>query len=225
MPMHAHAFHELIFIHAGCMYVTDRSGQELKAMAGDCLLYPEQISHQERSDPETPVETTFLSFHGDLSGHIQHLPQVGERVGQLAHYVVDDYAKCQGKSIDATAVHYLNLIALELAKYRNTSPDHQVVVRAREWMQAHIPEKVSLDDLAKHCHLSKFHFARLYRDITGLSPIADLKRMRLNLAKGMLQSTRLPLKAVADQTGFANEYHLSREIKREYGHSPSYFRV
>lgn len=224
MPMHSHNFHEVIVVHAGCMYVTDEQGREVRATAGDCLLYPERVGHQEKSDPVRPVETSFISFHGVLKGGIQHLAQAEERVGHLARFVVEDFTKRQDNVLETTALQYLNLIAHELRKGRGALPNEQLVARVRQWMQAHVPDKISLEDLAKQARMSKFHFARLYRETTGYSPMVDLKRMRLNLAKSMLQSTRLPLKAVADQTGFANEYHLSREIKREYGRSPTSFR-
>ena len=59
----------------------------------------------------------------------------------------------------------------------------------------------------------------------GCSPMEYAKRIRLNEAAAQFSLTDRLLKEVADHTGFANPFHLSREFKRRFGLSPKQYRA
>jgi transcriptional regulator GlxA family with amidase domain len=72
--------------------------------------------------------------------------------------------------------------------------------------------------------MSKFHFSRRYRQLTGLTPMEDLRQLRLEAARDLLLTTDLPLKAIAPRTGLGDEYHLSRLFRRAFGIAPGELR-
>ncbi|HHN46497.1 MAG TPA: AraC family transcriptional regulator [Planctomycetes bacterium] len=86
--------------------------------------------------------------------------------------------------------------------------------RVMTYVEAHMEEKITLDALARVVGLSKYHFVRKYRQATGLTPLAHIRRVRLEAARSLLLTTDLPLKAVAQRVGMANEYHLSRLLRK-----------
>jgi AraC family transcriptional regulator len=100
----------------------------------------------------------------------------------------------------------------------------QLESRLRRYLQNHLAETLTLDDLASAVGMTKYHFVRKFRGLTGLPPMAYLRRMRVSAAETLLLNTALPLKAIAPQVGFSDEYHLSRVFRNENGLSPSQYR-
>jgi AraC-like DNA-binding protein len=81
----------------------------------------------------------------------------------------------------------------------------------------------SLEELAAAVNLSPFHFARVFRRVTGMPPHTWLMQQRIARARALLQSGCLPLE-VATQLGFADQSHLSRQFKQVYGVGPGAYR-
>jgi len=97
------------------------------------------------------------------------------------------------------------------------------VARARELLESQLAEPPSLEALAAAVNLSPFHFARVFRQATGLPPHAWLKQRRLARARELLRSG-LPALEVAVTLGFADQSHLSRQFKQAYGVTPGAYR-
>jgi len=72
--------------------------------------------------------------------------------------------------------------------------------------------------------LSKFHFIRRYRTLTGRTPMEDLRLIRIEAARDLLLTTNLPLKEIAPRCGLGDEYHLSRLFRRYQDVTPSELR-
>ncbi|MNE23662.1 Arabinose operon regulatory protein [compost metagenome] len=73
-------------------------------------------------------------------------------------------------------------------------------------------------------NLSPFHFARVFRQATGLPPHAWLKQRRLEQARALLKDGCAP-SSVAMQLGFADQSHLNRQFKQAYGVAPGEYRM
>jgi AraC family transcriptional regulator len=104
------------------------------------------------------------------------------------------------------------------------SPEHELVLQVKRHFRAHLTEAVTLDGVAAASGLSKFHFARVFREVAGESPMQMLRRMRVEAARALLCSTPLPLKAIAQQVGLNDEFHLSRVFRKVLGCTPSSLR-
>ncbi|MEJ5863357.1 AraC family transcriptional regulator [Pseudomonas farsensis] len=97
------------------------------------------------------------------------------------------------------------------------------VRRARDLLESQLADPPSLEALAAAVNLSPFHFARVFRQATGLPPHAWLKQRRLSRARELLRSGLSALE-VALRLGFADQSHLSRQFKQAYGVTPGAFR-
>lgn len=82
----------------------------------------------------------------------------------------------------------------------------------------------SVGAMADAAGMTKSAFARLFTATLGQSPIDFMGRARLHKAAGLLQSTPMPIKAVAWTAGFASRSHFSRAFKAVYGIDPSAYR-
>lgn len=90
-------------------------------------------------------------------------------------------------------------------------------------MDSRLAYPPSLEELATAVNLSPFHFARVFRQATGLPPHAWLKQRRLSRARELLKSDCLPFN-VAFALGFSDQSHLNRQFKQAYGVTPGEYR-
>ena len=90
---------------------------------------------------------------------------------------------------------------------------------ARDYLEAHFREDVSIDDLARLCGVSRYHFMRSFRNAYGLPPHAFLNQLRLNAARRALAAGVSPAAAAAD-AGFYDQSVLNRRFKRMFGVTP-----
>jgi AraC family transcriptional regulator len=93
-----------------------------------------------------------------------------------------------------------------------------------DWMAEHLAEEFSLERLAAQAGLSKFHFQRLFKSATGVSPSRYHTNLRMNEARRRLRETKMSVVGVALELGYANPSHFARLFRRETGLSPSDYR-
>ncbi len=93
-----------------------------------------------------------------------------------------------------------------------------------DWMAEHAAEEFSLNRLAAQAGLSKFHFQRLFKAGTGVSPSRYHINLRMNEARRLLRETKMSVVDVALGVGYANPSHFARLFRRETGLSPSDYR-
>lgn len=83
---------------------------------------------------------------------------------------------------------------------------------------------LGLDELAALCGLTRFHFARAFKATFGEPPHQYILRIRLEKAKGLLASSRLPISDIATTTGFNGASQFARSFKSVTGQTPLEFR-
>ncbi len=98
------------------------------------------------------------------------------------------------------------------------------LARVLAYIHECLTEDLSLDELAACVHLSPYHFARLFKQSTGIPPHEYVIRERVEKAKGLLRSGRLTVGEVAQAVGFSDHSKLDRHFKRLTGLTPLQFR-
>jgi AraC family transcriptional regulator len=91
-------------------------------------------------------------------------------------------------------------------------------------MAEHAFEDFDLDYLASLAGLSKFHFHRLFRSATGISPLHHHINLRINAAQTLLRETKKSVVNIALEVGYTNPSHFAQRFRRETGLSPSNYR-
>jgi len=214
MKLHSHAHHEMIAVVRGGLCAELR-GKTLRATAGDVLLYPAREAHREFVDSSDELAAFFIGFSNDWNSGPLQLKDYRGRLVQLfewLHAERDSHCAEIGRWNDAM----LELVLAEHERLSNVG-ENNLVEEAREYVRRNIDQPLSLDALAQHAALSKFHFLREYQRLSGLTPMADVRRMRLQQARNHILSTNEPLKMIAARVGFASENHLSRLLKESFG--------
>ena len=92
------------------------------------------------------------------------------------------------------------------------------------WLQSHLDQSVTVRDLAGRAAMSPRTFARRFLASTGLTPYQWIVRERIRLAQRLLETSDLPVDAVAVKTGFATAGNLRKHFSRTVRTSPHAYR-
>lgn len=98
------------------------------------------------------------------------------------------------------------------------------IAQSIAFMQEHYREPVSVDDIAASAALSKYHFSRLFREKTGVSPHEYLSSLRLQHARKLILETSLSVEDIASRCGFSTASHFIRAFKKEMEFTPAAYR-
>jgi transcriptional regulator GlxA family with amidase domain len=102
--------------------------------------------------------------------------------------------------------------------------DRQPLRELQEWLPDNLDEDLSVPALAKRASMSERHFARAFRDETGMTPAAYVEAARIERARIFLDSGDLPVETIARQTGFGTVETMRRAFRRRVGVSPAGYR-
>jgi len=97
--------------------------------------------------------------------------------------------------------------------------------RAVELMVGQLDQELSLKDLAAASYLSPFHFARLFKKLSGTTPHAYLAALRTTTAQKLLAETDLSITEISARVGYASPSHFSRSFRQATGLTPRAFRT
>ena len=101
---------------------------------------------------------------------------------------------------------------------------HPQAGRAVAAMFGDLPRAWTLDELAQAAHTSRATLVRMFRQTAGKAPLAFLTDLRLDLARGRLQSETTPLATIAIETGYQSQSAFHRAFQRRHGAAPGAFR-
>jgi transcriptional regulator GlxA family with amidase domain len=92
-------------------------------------------------------------------------------------------------------------------------------------MELHASRQLPVGELARRVRLSPWHFIRLFKAETSITPKQYQRFFRMKQAQELLGSSFLSVKEVAANVGFEDRSHFSRDFKKISGHAPTAFRV
>jgi AraC family transcriptional regulator len=98
---------------------------------------------------------------------------------------------------------------------------HQALQKIRSYVMANLGEPIQVDDLAALAGRSAFHFSRVFSRSVGMTPYRYVIHLRLQAALALIREKRMSLAEIAADTGFADQSHMSRWIRRVHGIAPS----
>lgn len=93
------------------------------------------------------------------------------------------------------------------------------------FMQQHIAELLSLEDIAKSVNFSASHYSALFRKKTGFAPIEYFNHLKVQRACQYLHFTDLRVKEIADKLGIEDPYYFSRMFSKIMSMSPNQYRA
>jgi AraC family transcriptional regulator len=96
--------------------------------------------------------------------------------------------------------------------------------RVADFIEANLDRDLELAEIAQAIELSPYHFARSFKQTTGLTPIQFLMQRRIERAKQLLAGSELPLAEIALSVGFKNQSHFSTLFRKFTARTPKAWR-
>ena len=103
--------------------------------------------------------------------------------------------------------------------------DPRRLARVMNYIESHFAEPLALAELAEQACLSEYHFCRLFKKATGLSPHRYVTERRIRDAQVRLARGRASMSEVALEAGFGSQGNFNRLFRRHTGMTPRQFRT
>lgn len=97
---------------------------------------------------------------------------------------------------------------------------HRRIARAIQHIGRYCEKNLSLEDYAAMCCMSKYHFLRTFKQVTGVTPLEYRTRIRIENAKEMLEGGELSVMEIGEKLGFSSPAYFSDSFKKATGISP-----
>jgi transcriptional regulator GlxA family with amidase domain len=182
------------------------------------------------------AEATFRQLFPDLDLHTDKI--ITDRDGvytaggatsslNLVLYLVEKYNGRQA------ALYCAKVLQIDIDRH-SQSPfilfegmkDHKddAIKEVQEYIEANVEEKVTVEDLARHCAMNRINFSRRFKKATRLSPVDYIQRIKIEAAKRSLESTRKNVNEVMYSVGYADPKAFRNIFKKVAGVTPQEYR-
>ena len=96
---------------------------------------------------------------------------------------------------------------------------------AIEYMERNYAQNITLDELAKKVFVSKAYLSRIFKEVTQMSFLYSLNKIRIEKSKYYLKYTDLSISAIALKVGYSNSEYYSKMFKKITHLSPTEYRM
>ena len=206
---------------------TQIHGVVLRARAGEVLIYPNKTRVREEMRGARYLRIFFVTG----SASFDETPRL------IALPLDDMAARWMNDVCDLHAMSDMNrdltgpLLEAILARLRqieqhqaNEKTFHPSVVRAMKYLEENLAQAVSLDEIARHAHLSGGHLRVLFQRQVGSSPLKYQHDLRMQRALRLLEQPHLSLTQIARACGFSDPEYFARRFRRYHQAPPGELR-
>lgn len=243
---HYHEFYKLLFLISGkgSYYI---EGKKYLLKTGDVVLVGKQCVHRPEFDENVPYERMILyispqflethssidcDFSGIFMGKHGHVLRPDESTGKLlsSHLLAlekelreDKY----GKIIVSRSILLRLIVEIERSflygRSRSSAlvlPKNKQIQEIMNYIDTHLTEDISIDDLAEKFYLSRFHMMRKFKEETGITIHNYLSDQRLFTARDLINQGYSSTDACF-MCGFRSYASFSRAYGKLFGITPT----
>ncbi|AWY00121.1 transcriptional regulator [Marinomonas primoryensis] len=213
--------------------------QDYRVSAGDLLVLPKNGIHSYRADESNPWSIYWLHCDGTLAADyfqsVEAMPaQPVLSLGLHPRLVADFEALLDMRQSSQLLVAYLHsssllrqimthiaLLKTQMQHHYDKSLNMSAI---QSLMLTHLHEKLDIETLAATANLSKYHFIKRYKALTGRTPINDFIHMKIERACHLLDISDQSMAEIGWAIGYEDAYYFSRVFHKVMGISPSRYR-
>lgn len=215
------------------------------SIRGDVAVIPAYVTHKAATvqqsefialtlDSQQVSNIAYESVNPDVVEIIPHFSKQDPLIYQIglalktaleANGLVSGlYAESMATALSAHLLQHYSAPKQTIQEYRGGLPKHKLQ-QVIEFIIDHLSENLLLGAMAQEVGMSQYHFARLFKKSTGLSPYQYVIHCRIERAKMLLLQSHLKISEVASVVGFADQSQLTRHFKRLLGVTPKEIRL
>ncbi len=246
-PIHEHTYYETCYILEGEGFYLE--GERMgEVSAGTLILTTADTKHQLLSESSMDFITIDFELLDTSHAYIQKL---FHRVKKTQLYLLSDRERSAAillwvsllKLASQKNTIYLknNIDSLVITLFWSLLKDFQkeilfeslepvrtstsiLIYRAKVYILEHLAQPITLSHVAEHLHLSKRHVSRIFNQELGQSFTAFIRKERIRKAGILLSESDIPIKDIAEQTGFSSVHYFTNVFSKEMNMPPGQFR-
>ena len=92
------------------------------------------------------------------------------------------------------------------------------------YINTNLSEKITVEEIAEFCHMSKYYFCRRFKQIIGYTVMEYILNTRLANAKVLILSSNISISEISERCGFSSFSYFSRAFRESFGITPNEFR-
>lgn len=239
---HAHPFYELYYLKSGSRTYTSDNGNEFRFSAGDFVCIRPGTYHLMRG---MVSECFIIRFDdSDIPPHLKE--DVGlcfdkivlfsyppERTAELELMLDRMFAEfvSVGKSSDFTMQMLFNVLLIEMSRFIHGSGArtrkasfHGAIAKATEYIDSNYASLITVDELSRVACMSRSYFSRTFHEITGMTAVEYINRVRITAACRLLLTTNAKTSEISEAVGFSNTSYFCCIFKTHTDLTPGEYR-
>lgn len=249
MELTRHDFLKIVFVLQGAGALARPARELAPCVRGDVLVVPIGTEHRLEDAPGRPMSLYVVSIKPEVlrvaaldpallpAGRVElrelDSVKVEGTIRRLLFEQTLDHPQAGARVVSLT----LRLLAdlMQVGDRGRVGPEHvphpdrptDSVTRMRAYvddLEDHFFEATNLDAAAARLGISRRRFTQLFRQVTGTSWLAHVRRLRVEHAKRLLAQTPRTVLSIAFECGFEDLSTFYRAFKREVGQSPNQWR-
>jgi len=226
----------IIYCTAGRGVVVS-DGVTYQVNAGDLVLLPKDQPHQYYADDDDPWSIYWLHVDGLLTDALcQHLameqpvatiglqPQITAQLESLFSLRDSGYNLAAFIHGCHALQQLISYFALLVNNQRSRSDRRINLDHIQVLMNEHLHGQLDLATMAQHSQLSKYHFSKRFKELTGHAPVQYFINLKMQHACWLLDIGQQQVKQIASAVGYDDPYYFSRLFKKVIGVSPVQYR-
>lgn len=229
----------ILYVISGTFYV-EQYGKKHTLKTGDGILMTLKDHHRYYTDNEDVASFVFFHFRGKVTNDLVSLLSKNNKLPILYHqddfpnYFYQAFQAFSERSdtfeYDMSAAVYSGFMEIckehlwQIQKDEQTTRQTDFTDSIIKYVDEHIYEKITLDDMANAVSMSKYHFCRAFSAQFNISPMQYVMNNKLYLAKQVLVGSTYGIDQIAHMFAFSDQSHFSKLFKKKHGISPIQFR-
>lgn len=245
---HSHSFYELMFVLDGNCLLDTKERPEILLAKGNFVLIHPNFSHRRYQNspdmemfsctfkPTINLENSDGVFIQEILSQLDTI-RIAPATARMSTYVADikESAYLGHPCLTAVILAYLELFLLEALcqlqpgsrlsalSSRILEPDRQYQL-VRQYIEENLSQALTAEAVAQHFHISAKQLNRMLLETSQTSVSGIIRDVRFQKIRTLLIDTDMSLSEIAEDTGFSNEYNMSRFFKEAEGMPPGMYR-
>ncbi len=227
-----------LYLQGGATYTIinpDTNTEETLCVSkGDLVYLPKNSRYSVTFHPDKngPAQDYLLNFslYDENFCEVTFANKVKRVFRNAPSSLIDDFASMRSvfkdsvlntNQLQALAFQILSQIG-SLANARSMKKQgYGLLIPGISYMESHLSEEFSIEDLAKKCNVSETYFRRQFKAYTGKTPLQYKNDFRIQKAMVLLTSKELNLQEISDLLGFCDCAYFCNIFKKATGFTPS----